>query len=95
MNRQMKLGLVGLVALSASPAFALQSNVEQPPAHKTPAADPNSRVCEDVVQTGSRLNKQRFCGTRAEWADKKRQDREATEKAQTQLCVNNPATKQC
>lgn len=52
-----------------------------------PAADPNQRICEDIVLTGSRLATRRFCATRAEWEDKKRQDREAIEKAQLSPCV--------
>ncbi len=56
-------------------------------AQQKPAADPNERVCEDVVETGSRLATKRFCGTRSQWEDKKRQDREAVEKAQLSPCV--------
>ncbi len=68
----------------------------QPPSSsQRPPPDPNERVCQDIIQTGSRLAKKRFCGTRQEWEDKRRLDREATEKAQTQLCVVNPATGKC
>lgn len=45
------------------------------------------RVCEDVIQTGSRIASKRFCGTRSEWEEKKRQDREAVERAQMSPCV--------
>jgi hypothetical protein len=83
-----------IAALSAAsivaPAYA-----EPPSSSQRPSADPNERVCQDIIQTGSRLAKKRFCGTRQEWEDKRRQDREATEKAQTQLCVVNPATQKC
>jgi hypothetical protein len=73
-----------------APAYAeRQSSSLKPP------PDPNERVCQDIIQTGSRLAKKRFCGTRQEWEDKRRADREATEKAQTQLCVVNPATGKC
>jgi hypothetical protein len=50
-------------------------------------ADPNERICEEVILTGSRLGAKRFCATRAEWEDKKRQDREAIEKAQVGPCM--------
>lgn len=83
--------IVAVIAASlATPTFA-----QQPSSSKRPPPDPNERVCQDIVQIGSRLGAKRFCGTRQEWEDKKRQDREATEKAQTQLCVNNPATGKC
>jgi hypothetical protein len=65
-----------------TPALAGQS-----PSQPKPAVDPNERICEDIVQTGSRLASRRFCGTRAEWADRKKQDREAVEKAQLSPCV--------
>lgn len=53
-----------------------------------PAADPmNEKVCERITLVGSRLATKKFCGTRAEWADRKRQDREALEAAQRGPCV--------
>jgi hypothetical protein len=75
--------LSAICALSFStPAFA-----QQTPSQQKPAADPNERVCEDIVQTGSRIATKRFCGTRAEWEEKKKQDREAVEKAQLSSCM--------
>jgi len=92
MFRHLKLGaiLVLSAASLAAPAVAQQQSSSQ-----RPPSDPNERVCQDIIQTGSRLAKKRFCGTRQEWEDKRRADREATEKAQTQLCVVNPATGKC
>ena len=61
------------------------------------ARDPNQRICEDVTMLGSRLGTKRFCATRAEWEDKKRQDREAVDKAQVSPCVlthNAPSGRQ-
>lgn len=82
MRKFTSLFIVGLAAVSLTPAYAQQN-----PSQQRPAADPNERVCEDIVQTGSRIAAKRFCGTRAEWADKKRQDREAVEKAQMDPCM--------
>lgn len=59
------------------------------------ASDPNEKICQVVTPVGSRLATKKVCATRAEWEDKKRQDREATERAQTQLCVINPMTGKC
>ena len=50
---------------------------------------PNEKVCEDIPTIGSRLAKKRFCGTKAEWAERKRQDRDALEAAQKSPCVVN------
>ena len=51
------------------------------------ASSRNEKVCENIVVTGSRLATKRFCGTRAEWEDRRRQDREAVEAAQRSPCV--------
>jgi hypothetical protein len=59
------------------------------------APDPNQKVCQVITPVGSRLGGKKICATRAEWEEKKRADREATEKAQTQLCVINPMTGKC
>ena len=65
------------------------------PSSKRPPADPNEKVCEDITMVGSRLATKRICATRAEWAARKRDDREMVEKIQTQICVINPATGAC
>ena len=56
------------------------------------SAGRNEKVCETITMTGSRLGKKRFCGTRAEWADKRLQDRQEIEKAQRMPCVVNGTT---
>jgi len=73
--------MVGLLSLSGN------STPQQSPSQQKPAADPNERVCEDIVQTGSRLATRRFCATRSEWEEKKRQDRDAVDKAQLNPCM--------
>ena len=52
------------------------------PATAAGGADPNEVICEKVEITGSRLAVKRVCLTRAEWADRRLQDRNATEKMQ-------------
>jgi len=49
---------------------------------KAGVRDPNERVCENIVQVGSRLATRRFCGTRAEWEARKKEDRDVVEDAQ-------------
>lgn len=78
---------VSLIALAAVfPAFAQTTSVQR---------DPNEKICQIIKPTGSRLGGKKICATRAEWEEQKRLDREATEKAQTQLCVINPMTGKC
>ena len=54
----------------------------QPGAVKGP--DPTEVVCEKVEAMGTRLVSNRVCMTRAEWAQRKRADREEVERVQTQ-----------
>lgn len=80
------IGAAGLAFSTSTAAF------QAPPAAQEQAktsADPGKeeRRCETITMTGSRLAKRKFCGTRAEWAEKRLQDRQATERTQTQLCV--------
>lgn len=85
----MKTAAVSLAILGvAAPGNAGAQQVQRP-------ADPNEKVCQVTTPVGSRLATKKTCLTRAEWEDRKRQDREATERAQTQLCVINPMTGKC
>lgn len=73
------------VSLLGTPALAEGSGKNVAPNHNV--GDPNERICETIIPIGSRVGTKKFCGTRAEWADRKRQDREALERAQLSPCV--------
>ena len=75
------------VSIFSTPAIAQKHT---PP--NTSTGNPNERVCENITITGSRLATKRFCGTRAEWAERKRADREALESAQRSPCVISTTT---
>jgi len=79
MSRMSSLVVIGSL-LAAAPAVPLQAG--SPSSSTRVAADPNERICEDTIVTGSRLAKKRFCGTRAEWEAKKKADRDVVEDAQ-------------
>ena len=51
------------------------------------AKDPNEWICEKQTILGTRLTTRQVCGTRAEWEEKRRLDRDAIDKAQTQIGV--------
>ena len=82
----MLIGGLALVAL----AMAADTGKHVAPNHNV--GDPNERICEKITPIGSRLASKRFCGTRAEWADRKLQDKQALEKAQLSPCVRNGTT---
>lgn len=76
-----KLSFALVAALSiGSAAYSTE------PVPKKPL-DPNEKVCEKITMVGSRLATKRICATRAEWADYRRQDRDALDKAQRLTCL--------
>ena len=82
-----KLLLVSALLMGSPNAFAQTVSKAQP-------MDPNAKVCETIASAGTRLGK-KICATRAEWAERKRQDREAIEQAQrsaTFACSVAPST---
>ena len=83
-----------IVGALVAPALAQDPQAAAPPQAKArPKVDPqNERICENITPVGSRLATKRFCGTRAEWADRKKQDREALEAAQRGPCVISTTT---
>lgn len=81
----MKIGLTRCLLVAAAtslmaPAFAQDSKPSE-------SRDPNERICEKIKIVGSRLATKRYCATRAEWEDKRRQDREATDRMQRVPCL--------
>jgi hypothetical protein len=68
---------IGIIAaLSLIPAAAWAED------KKPDAKDPNRVICEKQGEVGSRVSVKRVCMTAAEWEIRKREDREALEKAQ-------------
>jgi hypothetical protein len=84
--------LILLLIIVACPALAQQPTAGGAP--KKVALDPNERICEDIY-VGTRVNAQRFCATRAEWAARKQQDRENVEQAQRPRQCNAIMSKHC
>ena len=74
--RLLTLALAATVPVSAPVAAPTQPNSSY---------DPNERICESIPELGSRLAKRRVCATRAEWEEKRRLDRQATEQIQRQI----------
>ena len=70
--------------LASAPAAAETAAAAAPAATGQKAADPNNEVvCEKQEITGSRIGSRRICMTRAKWAERRLQDRQEIEKAQT------------
>ena len=67
------------VAQTAAPSQSQPSTTV-----KSPRLDMNEVVCEQQEVIGSRLARKKVCMTRAQWADMRLQDRQATEKVQLQ-----------
>jgi hypothetical protein len=71
-------------AAARDPAVA--QPVQQAAASTSQKSDQNQIVCEKITELGSRLATKRVCMTRAEWAERRRQDRITTEAAQQTRC---------
>lgn len=72
--------LLAIVATAgAQPVFGKESEKK--------AEEPNDWICEKQPIIGSRLTTRRVCATRSEWIEKRRLDRDAIDKAQTQIGV--------
>jgi hypothetical protein len=66
-----------LLAVAAMiPAASSAAADETPP---KAGSDQGEKICENVTQIGSRLAKKRVCATRAEWAERRLQDRKDAE----------------
>jgi hypothetical protein len=68
---------LGLAVLIGATAPALPETTQKPK-----KGDPNEVVCEKIEVIGTRLGGKKVCGTRAEWAEKRKLDREAVDQAQ-------------
>lgn len=81
MRSRAKLILVGAItAIAAAPhAYAKDEPKD--------AKDPNEIVCEKQTVLGSRLAKRKVCATRAEWAEKRRLDKQAADRGRQSACV--------
>ena len=72
-------------ALTPGLAVIALAGLSVPAASEPTAAkkgDPNEIICEKIEVIGSRLSTKKVCGTRAEWAEKRKQDREVVDQAQ-------------
>ena len=74
--------ILSALCWAAKASVAVAQGAEAPAQTPRPKLDPNQRICEDVTQVGSRLATKRICATRAEWAEKRKQDRDTVDDAQ-------------
>jgi hypothetical protein len=88
MNARSKVGLAIVSATMMSAPLNAEGTASSAPAIATnKAGDAGEIVCEKIPMIGSRLATKKICMTRSQWAETKRQDRQAVEKAQASPCV--------
>ena len=79
MDVRVFVAIVSILAGSLSaPSLAQSSSSDK----ARPLPDPNQKICETVTTIGTRLGAKKVCATRAQWAEKRRQDRESLDDAQ-------------
>jgi len=59
------------------------------------AGDPTQIVCDKIEKIGTRLGSDRVCMSRAQWAERRRLDREEIEKAQQTRCYSVDGDTNC
>ena len=83
MSRQFAILLsAAIVAVSIAATASAQDSTSRPP------PDPNEKICETVTTIGSRIAAKKVCATRAEWAQKRKDDRNLAEDIQHGMGFN-------
>ena len=72
----MRVAIIVFATLALVPAVAAAEDKK--------AKDPNRIICEKQAELGSRVAAKKVCMTAAEWAERRREDRDAIEKGQRQ-----------
>jgi predicted secreted protein len=81
--RKVLITTAAALLIGSGAAYAQNTQPAQQQTAK-PAKDPNEVVCEKQEVLGSRLNFEKVCKTRADWAEERRQNRMDVDKTQTQ-----------
>ena len=87
------LGAASLVLCTSAAASQAPASAQEQPSKSKASGSQNERYCETITMIGSRIAKKKFCGTRAEWADRKLQDRQAVDRIQTMPCMPDSRTR--
>lgn len=74
----MRIGPVIFAIFALTPAIAVAEE------KKADTKDPNRIVCEKLKSSESRVATKRVCMTATEWAERRREDRDALEQGQRQ-----------
>ncbi|KKC25506.1 hypothetical protein [Sphingomonas sp. SRS2] len=78
-----------LVNVALIATFALSSAAFAADGEKKEAQDPDRLICKSEEIVGSRLAKQKRCLTKAQWAEDRRIQKMAIDRAQTARYKNN------
>ena len=82
----MRLGMAFALLTACGAATVSAPPLADQPSSR-PGEDPNEQICERQTILGTRVTTRRVCGTRAEWDEKRRLDKDAIDRAQTQVGV--------
>jgi len=86
------VGLLSLIWLPYDPNAFTGGRLEGASLLHWVGTDRLGRDLFTQLMIGSRIATKRFCGTRAEWAERKQQDRDALDAAQRSPCVRDGVT---
>lgn len=79
-----------ILASTGSFASAVGQGATSKPATASNVPDPSDRICKDLLVPGSRMVTRRYCATRAEWAIREREEKDATQLMQRPIQTCTP-----
>ena len=75
--------------VAEAPSAAIDHVIARDTGAKEDMGDANRTICRSVEQLGTRLSKKKVCATASEWAAMRTQQREGTERMQTNRWKSN------
>jgi hypothetical protein len=76
MGNRLMLGALTIVTMSTGAIGQTQPDIKPAAKVTAQAKAADTKICRTVVVTGSRLGGKKICGSRQEWDDRQRRDRE-------------------
>lgn len=85
----LKMLIIASVAVALGSAAAAQTGVPASSPIAGKVGDPNRKICEKVLKTGSRLGAVTVCMTAQQWDEQRRDHRDDVERAQKNIGIKS------
>lgn len=85
----MRMMIAASVAMALGSAAVAQTSIYSSNPAPKKSSDPNRKICERVLKTGSRLGAVTVCMTAQQWEDQRRDHRNDVERAQKNVGIKS------